>query len=666
MPKLVIQENQDRRVLRLVREVTTVGRAPTNHVPLVDIRASRKHCRIEREDEDRWLLIDLGSQNGTFVNGSLVDRRELRDGDVITIGATRLRFLPDGVADLEADERAMGPVPDPLAQTVTHLPIPPDQLEEIANERTNLQRLQRITQAMNSELDLPKLLSLIMDHAVELSDAERGFLVLVKDKALTFEVARNFEQEDVEEPEYTISHSIARQVLESGEPVVSVNAMNDDRFAQIHSIETIGLRSVMCMPLKSRDAMVGILYLDNRLHKGVFSDHQLRMLNAFADQAALSIENATLVRELREKGEELEARNEEIAKLNESLKKRVEHQGIEIERITGELKERQAQLEHKYSYTEIIGQSPAMERVFNLLDRVVDSEMPVLVGGESGTGKELIARAIHFNGPRRRQRFVSENCGAITESLLESELFGYVRGAFTGADRNRKGLFEQAHRGTLMLDEVGEMSLGMQKRLLRVLQEGRIRPVGGKEEIEVDVRIVSASNRDLRAMVEEGTFREDLYYRLKVLEIDLPPLRGRREDIPLLVEHFIRTAAGDKEPPKLDPRVLDLLMAYDWPGNVRELENEVNRVVAFSDEVVLPDVLSESVRGGRGAYPAAMTTEHAGSLSDLVARVETSEIQRALRTAGGNKTKASQILGISRFTLQRKLEKYEIDIEEAT
>jgi transcriptional regulator with GAF, ATPase, and Fis domain len=636
--------------------VTTIGRAPTSHVPLLDIRDRRKHCHIEREEND-WLLVDLGSQNGTYVNGTLTDKRELRHGDLITIGSTRILFQDeDDAVDLEAEERTL---------TVGALPVTPQELERLERERTNLLRLQRVTQALNSELDLKKLLSLIMDHAVELTDAERGFLVLVKDTALEFAVARSFEQDDLEEPEYSISHSIARKVLTSGEPILSVNAMGDERFREIHSIETIGLRSVMCLPLRSPERTVGILYVDNRLHKGVFDEDHLRMLDAFADQAALAIENARLVRELREKTDALEAGKREIEALNTQLEKRVVRQGREIERISSELAQRQGEMEHKYSYAEIVGASPAMQRVFRILDRIIDSDMPVLIEGESGTGKELIARAVHFNGERRRQRFVSENCGAIAETLLESELFGYVRGAFTGADRNRKGLFEQAHRGTLFLDEVGEMSLDMQKKFLRVLQEGRVRPVGAKEEVEADVRIVSASNRNLRALVEAGKFREDLYYRLKVLEVILPPLRQRREDIPLLVDHFLKKATGGETPPRVDPRVIELLKAYDWPGNVRELENEVSRMVAFSDEVIVPDVLSESVRGGRGVYATAIGSEGCANLAELVARVETSEISRALRMAEGNKTRASQMLGISRFTLQRKLDKYEIEIEEA-
>ena len=659
MPRLVIEENGQRRVLTLARDVTTMGRAPSNTLPLLDIRASRRHCRIEKVGEG-WRLVDLGSQNGTQVNGVLVDRRDLRPGDVISIGGTRIRF-DDGDGE---------PLPDPLRETVTGLRLDlasdDDDLPRLRREKDNLLRLQRVTHGMSSELDLPRLLRLIVDHAVDITEAERGFLILVQDGKLSFEVARNYEQGDVEEPEYTVSHSIARKVLESGERVMSVNAAEDERFAGVHSIETIGLRAVLCMPLRSRAGVVGILYLDNRLQQSRFDEDRLRMLDAMAGQAAVAIENARLVNELRDKTVMLEEANREIAGLNEQLESRVEAQGVEIRRINQELKRRQAQFEHKYSYSEIIGRSAAMQKVFALLDRVTDAEYPVLIQGESGTGKVLIARAVHVTGPRRRQPFVSENCAAITETLLESELFGYVRGAFTGADRNRKGLFEQAHQGTLFLDEVGETSLEMQKKLLRVLQEGEVRRVGGKESIQVDVRIISASNRDLRRLVEEKKFREDLFYRLNVLSVDLPPLRDRREDIPLLVEHFLKEAAkGDSNVPRrIDPRVLDVLTAYDWPGNVRELENEVHRMCALADDVVTEAVLSETVRGGHREPPTMVGSDGIESLSDLVERVETSEILRALRASDGNKTRAAQMLGISRFTLQRKLDKYSIEAED--
>ena len=240
-----------------------------------------------------------------------------------------------------------------------------------------------------------------------------------------------------------------------------------------------------------------------------------------------------------------------------------------------------------------------MGTVLRLLDKIVQTDEPVLITGESGTGKELIARAIHSKGPRSTKPFLSENCAALTDTLLESELFGHVRGSFTGADRDKKGLFELADKGTLFLDEVADMSPDMQKKLLRTLQEGEVRPVGGKGVKKVDVRIVSASNKKLENLVRAGEFREDLFYRLRVLTVDLPPLRDRKGDVPLLVEHFLRLySAKGRAPKTIEEEVMSTLGGYDWPGNIRELENEVKRMLALSDDVVTLDVLSPAVRGG--------------------------------------------------------------------
>ena len=237
-----------------------------------------------------------------------------------------------------------------------------------------------------------------------------------------------------------------------------------------------------------------------------------------------------------------------------------------------------------------------MYEIFHILDQVTDSDVPVLIQGESGTGKELIARALHFNSKRKDHPFVSENCSAIPETLLESEFFGYEKGAFTGADQDKPGLFEIANGGTLFLDEISEMNLDMQAKLLRVLQEGEIRRVGGKKTIRVDVRLISACNRDLAEEVRKKRFRSDLFYRINVITIELPPLRERKEDIPLLVEHFLQRGAkkiGRKK--RISPRALEYLMEYDWPGNVRELENEIERAMVLAEDVITPDVLSPSI-----------------------------------------------------------------------
>jgi len=666
--RLVVLENGARRVLDLPPvDPLTIGRSTRNSLTLHDLRASRLHCRVEKAPEG-WRIVDEGSQNGTLVNGSLITARTLRPGDLIEIGQTRMVFEEDGQAAAPAPLAPAGTAdesPD-LRHTVA-IPFPapatdaPD-VGEVLRDRANLMRLQRVARAINSELELPHLLEIIVDHAIELTDAERGFLILFRDdgEEMDFTCSRNFAKEAVDSPEYSISRSIARKVLDSGEPVVAVNAVEDERFRDIQSISVLGLRSVLCLPFRLKNRVRGVLYIDNRLQKGVFSRQDLRMLEALADQAAAAIERAQLFKTLQEKQEQLEESNRRVEALNRRLQAVVRSQEVELQEVRETLRLRERELQSKYNYRSIIGTSPVMRDVLRLLDRVIESEMPVMILGESGTGKELIARAIHYNGPRRRERFVSENCGALTDTLLESELFGYVRGAFTGAERNTKGLFEQAHRGTLFLDEVGETSPDMQKKLLRALQEREIRPVGGKDVIRVDARVISASNRDLLRLTRESKFREDLYYRLNVLQITLPSLRQRREDVPLLLSHFLEkhAARAGRTVPRIDRKVLELLQAYDWPGNVRELENEVQKMIALAEEVVTADLLSEPIR--HGPAPAA----DAGGVRDLevlVEKVEREEIERALRAAGGNKTRAASLLGISRFTLQRKLEKYAME-----
>jgi transcriptional regulator with PAS, ATPase and Fis domain len=302
--------------------------------------------------------------------------------------------------------------------------------------------------------------------------------------------------------------------------------------------------------------------------------------------------------------------------------------------------------------------------LFRLLDRITDTALPAVIQGESGTGKELVARAIHFNGPRRDRPFVSENCAAIPETLLESTLFGYARGAFTGADHDTRGLFEVADGGTLFLDEVAEMSPGMQGKLLRVLQAGEFRRVGSERTRKVDVRIVAATNRDLARMVEEGKFRQDLYFRLNVARIFLPPLRERREDIPLIVAHLLaklsspQSGQGQGPAKTIDPQAMIRLVEYRWPGNVRELENEIMRALAMSGERIGVADLSPQVASKGEGGPGIPEDPDSLLVRPRVERLERSLIREALARCGNNQTKAAEALGLSRFGLQKKLRRY--------
>jgi DNA-binding NtrC family response regulator len=312
----------------------------------------------------------------------------------------------------------------------------------------------------------------------------------------------------------------------------------------------------------------------------------------------------------------------------------------------------------------IIGRSERMQAVYQMIETVAEVQSTVLVTGESGTGKELAARAIHDLSPRAEKPFVSINCGAFTETLLESELFGYVKGAFTGANTNRKGLFEAAHKGTIFLDEVGEMTPAMQVKLLRVLQERKVRPVGGHEELEIDSRVIAATNRDLSAMVKDGTFREDLFYRISVIPIELPPLRERSEDIAELANHFInKFCALTGRPLTLNEKALHLLEAYMWPGNVRELENTIERAVALErTDAIQPERLPEQITNYNPARIAGALDlpEDGLDLDAHLQQLEKTYVLEALRRTGGNQTKASEILRLSVRSLRHLLDKHGI------
>jgi len=322
------------------------------------------------------------------------------------------------------------------------------------------------------------------------------------------------------------------------------------------------------------------------------------------------------------------------------------------------------EVERRYGFDQIIASSPAMDGVFDVMEKVAETDATVLIVGETGTGKDLVARAIHYSGARKKARFVAQNCAALPDTLLESELFGHVRGAFTGAHADKKGLFEVAHRGTIFLDEVGEMHPGMQVRLLRVLQDGEIRPLGSSETRTVDVRVIAATNRDLRRAVEENRFREDLFYRLRVVEIDLPPLRERKADIPLLAHHFLDVANRKmgREIKGFTNAAIDRLVAYEWSGNVRELENEIERIVALAGdaEAVGVDMLSEPIRGATHAVgETALPSFDGQSLGAAVDALKRQMIQAAL-AATGSKTRAAEKLGIPRQSLQKMMKRLDL------
>ena len=507
----------------------------------------------------------------------------------------------------------------------------------------------------------------VLDAAIELAGAERGFLIVRAGTATAlaarveggavegleagpgWEVvaARNIDRENLKKALRKLSRSITTGVLESGVAFRSDDALNDEALNPKQSVADLKLRSVLCVPMRVGEEVRGCLYVDNRFAQGRFDEHSQELLEAFADQAALSLERVRLLEENARMLRSVELRNEE-------LKGALAEQSKALESLSGGFVPSGLELRHKYP--EIVGRGRAISAMLTVVDRITEGDFPVLLYGESGTGKELVARALHENGPRREKPFMGVNCGAIAEGLLESELFGAVKGAYTGAVRDRAGLIESSAGGVLFLDEIGEMSLALQAKLLRVLQERRLRRVGGNEEVPVDVRVISATHRDLAREVSAGRFREDLYYRLKVVQVEVPPLRERREDIPVLVEAFLdrlheEHKASGRVRPQLARECLERLLAHDWPGNVRELQNEITRMHALGGDLLGPELVAHLSKAPRVAGQ--------GGVRGLVGRrmedVEAELIRATLELTGGKRGEAAKILGIPRRTFYNRL-----------
>jgi transcriptional regulator with GAF, ATPase, and Fis domain len=527
--------------------------------------------------------------------------------------------------------------------------------EELRDALLNVRRLQELVKALNSELDLERLLSLIIDAAIELMGAERGFLILTEGgQEVAFKVARNIERAEVERPDRKVSNTIALQAIDSNAAVVTGDASSDARFAGALSVAEQRLRSVACVPLRVKGTVTGAIYLDHRYKEGLFGEHEVELLESLADHAAVALFNARMLRANTERAAELAAERER-------LKTQVESQSLELAGIRERLAEQSRADGSRYRYDQIVGNSAPMLEVFRLLDKVIGSTIPVFIHGESGTGKELIARAIHYNGPRSDGPFVSENFAAIVDELLESELFGHVKGSFTGATDDKKGLFERANGGTVFLDEIGDLSDKMQKELLRVLEEREVRPVGASESIPVDVRLVSATHRDLKKMVAEGTFRQDLFYRLHVFGLELPPLRERRDDIPLLVERFLLDYASQHSEgaKRFEPAALRKLMTWRWPGNVRELKNFVDRTALLAKgEAITADEVEFEQRTTVSSGLDEATHLHWSEAKEAFAR---HYITTVLRRVDGNVSVAARETGMLRQAFQRLVKRYGID-----
>ena len=626
------------RVFDTELDVVRVGRGPDNDLVLGDRLVSAEHARIV-SSVDGFVIEDLGSTNGTWV---------LRGNEQHVLGEGRRAF-----ALLPGDRVLLGGVEGEGSELRVAFSLETDTLQvallrplsELAAGATlgaGDDRLQLLVQALRevvSHEGVSDVVSGIADAALLLVPrATHATVVLRKDAenehaghAVGFVpvVTRVRGPAGPRAPEtpVRVTRSIVRKVIAERAAVLAADAPSETFSSE--SLLGASIRSTIGVPLWKEEEILGVLQLDNRDAPAMFEARDVDALGALAVSASLAIANAELI-------QRLSLARAELKKENQYLRGRERARSGEVQ---------------------IIGESKAMSELLRQLDKVVDTRVSVLIEGETGTGKELIASSVHYRSKRKDKLFVAQNCAAFPENLLESELFGHKRGAFTGATDEKKGLFEIADGGTLFLDELGEMPLALQAKVLRALQEGEIRPVGATQSKQVNVRIVAATNRNLEAEVKAGRFREDLYYRLKVFPIRVPPLRERRDDIAPLAKFFLAryTVEMGKSVPGFAQETLEIMTAYDFPGNVRELENEVQRLVIQADDgsYLTPELLSPRVRQIESVLLSAGAAK--GSLREMVDQVERHILIEALREHGNNKTAAAKTLGITREGLHKKL-----------
>ncbi len=548
--------------------------------------------------------------------------------------------------------------------------------------------LVELARALATEDDVDRLLERLLDTAIDVLGAERGFLVLRRGNRDVIEVARGLGGEALNPSARRVSRRVCAAVLESGEPVLLVDALAGAGAGDAggalasSSLRDLRARAVLCVPLRRDDAVEGALYLDNRLVPGAFGDEERRLAEALADLAVVaraSAERAALAERRRVEAERERARSEALASRTQDELRETQHELSETrERLVAARDGAGDDGDAAPSIDGLVGRSELMAQVAAVVTRIRPTTLPVLITGESGTGKELVARAIHDGSARSRGPFVAENCAALPETLLESALFGHRRGAFTGADADREGLFAQARDGSLFLDEVGELSPEVQAKLLRVLESGEFRVIGGRRTERSNARVITATNRDLPSLVAAGRFREDLFYRLAVANVSLPPLRERRDDVPLLVEHFLEQArARDGRAWSIGRPALRLLEQASWPGNVRELRNTIDRAFTLTGKkdaigvsairqamaeapsaAVIPDARA-ATGSGSGAAPASAALESILSTrwrraKDEFARVY---VEHLLRETGGNVTAAAKRAGMGRSSLQQLMQR---------
>jgi transcriptional regulator with GAF, ATPase, and Fis domain len=596
--------------LALVRMLTTIGSSRDSDLVIDSPDVAPVHATLTHEP-GRYRLESTARANPFFVNGKKTRSLDLRHGEVFVIGDVELTF--SSIDEVPAKRSGVQ--------------------DESALQLAAMNRLQNFSRLLAEPADLDGLLNELIDQVVGLTKASKGFLVLAgaskpEDAGYEIRVARNLERERVEDPAQLLSDDIIHAVISSKKPQIISDALHDTRFQNSFSVINLKLSSVMCVPLLVRGELLGLIYVGNNDVVDLFTQQQLEMLEVFASQAALFVKNATLLNELRSEKTVLVERLENV------------------------------------KFGSITGSCPQMIEVYKRVEKVASTDITVLVTGETGTGKELIAHEIHARSPRAKGPFVTVNCGAIPENLIESELFGHIKGSFTGAIANQVGKFQAADKGTIFLDEIGEMPLALQVKLLRVLQERQIQRVGDAKAIPIDVRVVAATNRELRREVEDGRFREDLYFRLNVIGIELPPLRERGSDVLLiaryLIARFSKEFGGRFDAQTcFDDGALRAMVNFSWPGNIRQLENHLKKAMVLAEG---PRITAADLDL---AVPAGQSSpEDILPLNEARERWQREYINHALALNSGNRTKTARDLGVDPRTIFRHLEKLEKEKQE--
>lgn len=509
-------------------------------------------------------------------------------------------------------------------------------MEKIDRKKAELTALYEISKILGSSLNLKQNIRGVLRVLSEYLDMKRGTVALRTDNEVKIVTAFGMTEEEIKKGRYKLGEGIIGQVAKHGSPIVIPNIGDEPLFLnKTGSRKTINKENIafLCVPMKFKNEILGVLSVDRLFVKGVSFEEDLKLLKIIASLISQSVKLYQKVEE------EKQALIEEKEQLNHQLKGR-------------------------YNIANIIGHSDRMQEVFEAVHRVAPSKASVLLCGESGTGKELIAKAIHYMSPRAKEPFVKFNCASIPEGLLESELFGHEKGAFTGAMSTRKGRFELADRGTIFLDEVGDLPLPLQPKILRVIQEREFERVGGERTLKVDIRIIAATSRNLEELVSKGSFREDLYYRLNVVPIFLPPLRERKEDILALTTHFLKKFNNENHKiVDINSGALDIFFNYHWPGNVRELENTIERLVVMSSSNVitpldLPLAMQEISINSRSG---SIGRDH---LISTLEKLEKTRILEALQQTGWIQAKAARLIGITSRQIGYKIKKYGINLME--